>query len=229
MTQLPPGVPHDSDPHSGDPHAGDPRAVAQARLEHMVGRGELSLSEFSDRAAKIWAATCPAELDVALSGLPVAGLDGADPTARPVPATRPGSSITGSPIQGSSITVDEGQKRTSVFDTLKREGRWTLPDDYRLTSWFGEVYLDAREAVVDRPRTRLQLDLWGGNAKILLPPGVSVTVTGNRTWSDLKVDEGRYEIRGGPHLDVEINGFMAGVKIKILAAGEKVPSTWKWF
>ena len=196
----------------------DPRALAQARLEQMVGRGELSLSEFSDRAAKIWAATCPAELEVALSGLP------ADPAAAPgahtqVPAKRPGS----------AITVDESQKKTSVFDTLKREGRWSLPDDYRLTSWFGEIYLDAREAVVDRPRTHLQLDLWGANAKILLPPGVSVSVTGNRTMSELKIDEGRYDVRGGPHLDIEINGFMAGAKIKILAAGEKIPKTWKWF
>lgn len=193
----------------------DPRALAQQRLEAMVGRGELSLSEFSDRAAKIWAATCPAELDVALSGLP-------DPPAQQashIPATRPGS----------AITVDESQKQTSVFDTLKREGRWTLPDDYRLTSWMGEIFLDAREAVVDRPRTHIQLDLWAASAKILLPPGVSVSVTGNRTMSELKIDEGRYEVRGGPHLDLEINGFLAGAKIKILAAGEKIPKTWKWF
>ncbi len=186
----------------------DPRELAQRRLEAMVGRGELSLSEFSARAAKIWAATCPAELDVALSGLP----------AQP-PATRPGS----------AITVDEGQKRVSVFDTLKREGRWMLPDDYRLTSWVGEIYLDAREAVVDRPRTHLQLDLWAATGKILLPPGVSVAITGNRAMSELKIDEGKYQISGGPHLDIEINGFMATAKIKILAAGEKIPKTWKWF
>ena len=190
----------------------------------MVGRGELSLAEFSDRAAKIWAATCPAELEVALSGLPTelpapGGPQRSAPVAGKVPATRPGS----------AISVDESQKKTSVFDTLKREGRWALPDDYRLTSWMGEIYLDAREAVVDRPRTRVQLDLWGANAKILLPPGVSVSVTGNRTWSELKIDEGKYDVRGGPHLDFEINGFMAGVKIKILAAGEKIPKTWKWF
>lgn len=202
----------------------DPRTLAQRRLEQMVGRGELSLAEFSDRAAKIWAATCPTELEVALSGLPSEvtssdGLQPPTPVAGQVPATR----------TGSAITVDESQKKTSVFDTLKREGRWLLPDDYRLTSWMGEIYLDAREAVVDRPRTHVQLDLWGANAKILLPPGVSVSVTGNRTWSELKIDEGKYEIRGGPHLDFEINGFMAGVKIKILAAGEKIPKTWKWF
>lgn len=203
-----------------DPDSQDPRALAQRRLEAMVGRGELSLSEFSDRAARIWAATCPAELDVALSGLPeqTSQPSPSAPSSQP-PATRPGS----------AITVDESQKKTSVFDTLKREGRWMLPDDYRLTSWMGEIYLDAREAVVDRPRTHLQLDLWGANAKILLPPGVSVSVTGNRTWSELKIDEGKYDIRGGPHLDIEINGFMAGAKIKILAAGERIPKTWKWF
>lgn len=197
----------------------DPRALAQQRLEAMVGRGELSLAEFSDRAARIWSATCPAELEVALSGLPTGHGAGPTPPSAQPPATRP----TG------AITVDESRKKTSVFDTLKREGRWSLPDDYRLTSWMGEIYLDAREAVVDRPRTHIQLDLWAANAKILLPPGVSVAVTGNRTWSELKIDEGRYDIRGGPHLDFEINGFMAGVKIKILAAGERIPKTWKWF
>lgn len=210
----------------GNAHSSqDPRALAQQRLEVMVGRGELSLSEFSDRAARIWAATTPAELEVALSGLPApAPPEPATPStaAQPpsqVPTIRPGG----------AITVDDREKKTSVFDTLKREGRWLLPDDYRLTSWLGEIYLDAREAVVDRPRTRLQLDLWGANGKILLPPGVSVSVTGNRTWSELKIDEGEYDLRGGPHLDIEINGFMAGVKIKILAAGEKIPKTWKWF
>lgn len=202
-------------------HDGDPRALAQRRLEAMVGRGELSLAEFSDRAAKIWAATCPAELDVALSGLPA--------PAPAAPAHRPGPSQPPVPAPTRSITVDESQKKTSVFDTLKREGRWMLPDDYRLTSWMGEIFLDAREAVVDRPRTHLRLDLWGATAKILLPPGVSVSITGNRTMTDLKIDEGRYDVRGGPHLDLEINGVMATAKLKILAAGEKIPNTWKWF
>ncbi len=183
----------------------------------MVGRGELSLSEFSDRAARIWAASCPAELDVALSGLPVP--PGSEPAGH-APLVR-------SP--GAGIRVDEGGKQTSVFDTIKREGRWSLPDDYRVTTWFGDIFLDAREAVVDRPRTRLQLDVWGGNARILLPPGVSVTVTGSRTMSELKIDDGRYQVDGGPHLDLEINGFMATVKIKVLAVGEKIPKTWKWF
>ena len=200
----------------------DPRTLAQRRLEAMVGRGELSLSEFSDRAAKIWAATCPAELEVALSGLPAAD-------SAPAGQNRPGQARPPATRPDSAITVDDGQKRTSVLDTIKREGRWILPDDYRLTSWVGEIYLDAREAVVDRPRTHLRLDLWGANAKILLPPGVSVAITGTRTMSDLKIDEGRYDISGGPHLDIEINGFMASAKIKILAAGEKIPNTWKWF
>ncbi|HHX84809.1 MAG TPA: DUF1707 domain-containing protein [Actinomycetales bacterium] len=203
--------------HGHDPHEQDPRVLAQRRLEAMVGRGELTLSEFSERAEKIWAATCPAELEVALSGLPAAPLAEQGRTAPPAART------------GSAITVDESAKRTSVFDTIKREGRWELPDDQRLTSWFGEIYLDLREAVVDRQRTRLQLDLWCANAKILVPPGVTVAVTGNRTMSELKVDEGRYEVSGGPRLDMEINGFMAGAKIKVLAAGEKIPKAWKWF
>lgn len=194
----------------------DPRALAQRRLEEMVGRGELTLSEFSARAEKIWAATCPAELEVALSGLPAAARP-------PAPAAAPAQRA------GASITVDEGGRRTSVFDTIKREGRWVLPDDYRLTSWLGEIYLDAREAVVEHPVTRIRLDLWGANAKILLPPGVTVAVTGNRTASELKIDEGRYEVDGGPRLELEINGFMAGVKIKVLAAGERIPTVWKWF
>lgn len=203
-----------------EPHH-DPRAIAQQRLEAMVGRGELSLSEFSHRAAKIWAATCPAELDVALSGLPT-------PLAQQSGAQQPGARP---PVRrtGSAITVDEGQKKTSVFDSIKRQGRWALPDDYRLTSWMGDIFLDAREAVVDRPRTHVQLDLWAATAKILLPPGVSVSVTGNRTMTDLKIDEGKYNVAGGPHLDFEINGFMATAKIKILGAGEKIPTAWKWF
>lgn len=195
----------------------DPRTLAQRRLESMVGRGELSLSEFSDRAARIWAASCPAELDVALSGLPV------PPGSEPVR----GASLARSP--GAGIRVDEGGTQTSVFDTIKREGRWSLPDDYRVTTWFGDIFLDAREAVVDRPRTHVHLSVWGGNARILLPPGVSVTVTGSRTMSELKIDDGRYRVDRGPHLDLEINGFMATVKIKVLAAGEKIPKTWKWF
>ena len=206
--------------------------MAQRRLEVMVGRGQLSLSEFSDRAAKIWAATCPAELDVALSGLPAETLSsegfGSGVAGPGVQVDRPGAQPPAR-RHGSAITVDESQKKTSVFDTLKREGRWLLPDGYRLTSWMGEIFLDAREAVVDRPHTHVQLDLWGANAKILLPPGVSVSVTGNRTMTDLKVDEGKYQVSGGPHLDLEINGFMATAKIKILGAGEKIPKAWKWF
>lgn len=200
----------------------DPRALAQRRLEAMVGRGELSLSEFSDRAGKIWAATCPAELEVALSGLPTPLAADEQSPARPSSAATPARS-------SSAITVDEGQKRTSVFDTIKREGRWSLTDGYHLTSWMGEIFLDARDAVVENPHTRVRIDAWGATAKILLPPGVTVSVTGNRTMTDLKIDEGRYEVRGGPHLDLELNGFMGTIKIKVLAAGEKIPTVWKWF
>ena len=212
--------------------ARDPREIAQKRLEELVGGGELSLSEFSDRASKIWAATSPAELDVAMSGLP-RPLDprsvSASATASPDRQSPQSPQPAGGAPGGGMIRVEQDAATTKVFEDIKREGRWHLPEEYKLTSWFGDIFVDLRDAVVDAPRTHLQLDAWAAEGRVLLPPGVSVAVSGNRTWCTFKVDEGNYEVRGGPHIDLELNGFMATFKVKVLESGQKIPKSWKWF
>src|SRR5699024_8538827 len=170
-------------------------------------------------------ATGPAELDAAMAGLPQP-LDRNSPSAA-VEQHRPADPPAGR--GGGMIHVESDEKTTTVFEELKREGRWYLPEQYGLTTWLGEIFIDLRDAVVEAPRTHLKIDAWAGDARVLLPPGVSVSVSGSRTWSSLKVDEGEYEVRGGPHIDLELNGLMSSFKVKVLESGRRIPKSWKWF
>lgn len=203
----------------------DPRLLAQRRLEGMVGRGELTLAEFSDRAAAIWSATCPAELDAALSDLPAC-----DPALRPFddPAGHP--SVASGPATAVSYADDvSGRRSISVFGDLTRVGRWDLTRGFRGTAVLGDVFLDLREAVIDAPSTRIHVRSVLGDIRVLLPPGVTVAVGGSRILGGLKVDETHSVGGGGPHIDLVVDSLLGDVKVRYLPAGERVPTMWKWF
>ena len=190
-----------------------------------MGRGELTLAEFSDRAAAIWSATCPAELDAALSGLPVN-----DPALRPFDDPVGHPPVARGPVTAVTYADDvDGRSLFKVFGDLTRVGRWDLTRGFRGTVVLGDILLDLREAVVDAPRTRIRVRSVLGDTRVLLPPGVTVTVGGSQILGDLKVDDTHYIGGGGPHIDLVADSLMGDVKVRYLPMGEKIPTMWKWF
>jgi hypothetical protein len=125
-----------------------------AVLAEAAGDGRLTLDEHSERVQRAYKARTLGDL---------AGL-----TTDLVPAGA-------QPLQ-----LDDSRMVTAFFATVRREGRWVVPDRLSVTAVGGHVILDLREALLQSLHTILHVTLVGGHLQMLVPEGVSVTVTRSR-------------------------------------------------
>ena len=125
-----------------------------AVLAEAAGDGRLTLEEHSERVQRAYQARTLGEL---------AGLtrDLVPPGAQP-------------------LQLDDSRTVTAFFTTVRREGRWVMPDRLSVTAVGGQVVLDLREALLQGMYTIVHATLVGGSLNILAPEGVSVRVTASR-------------------------------------------------
>ena len=125
-----------------------------AVLAEAAGDGRLTLEEHSERVQRAYGARTLGEL---------AGLtrDLVPPGAQP-------------------LQLDDSRTVTAFFTTVRREGRWVMPDRLSVTAVGGQVVLDLREALLQGMYTIVHATLVGGSLNILAPEGVSVRVTASR-------------------------------------------------
>ena len=125
-----------------------------AVLAEAAGDGRLTLEEHSERVQRAYQARTLGEL---------AGLtrDLVPPGAQP-------------------LQLDDSRTVTAFFTTVRREGRWVMPDRLSVTVVGGQVVLDLREALLQGMYTIVHATLVGGSLNILAPEGVSVRVTASR-------------------------------------------------
>jgi hypothetical protein len=125
-----------------------------AVLAEAAGDGRLTLEEHSERVQRAYRARTLGEL---------AGL-----TKDLVPAGA-------QPLQ-----LDDSRTVTAFFTTVRREGRWVMPDRLSVTAVGGQVVLDLREALLQGMYTIVHATLVGGSLHLLVPDGVSVRLTASR-------------------------------------------------
>ena len=125
-----------------------------AVLAEAAGDGRLTLEEHSERVQRAYGARTLGEL---------AGLtrDLVPPGAQP-------------------LQLDDSRTVTAFFTTVRREGRWVMPDRLSVTAVGGQVVLDLREALLQGMYTIVHATLVGGSLNILAPEGVTVRVTTSR-------------------------------------------------
>jgi Domain of unknown function (DUF1707) len=162
-----------------------------AVLAEAFGDGRLTLDEHSDRVQRAYQARTLGEL---------AGL-----TTDLVPA---GSQ----PLQ-----VDDSRSVTAFFSTLRREGRWVMPDRLSVTAVGGHVVLDLREAMLQSLHSILHATLVGGQLHILVPEGVTVVVTpsrqSGRMGADLNPRPGPAPQPGTPL--IEVRSFSVAGQVRV--------------
>lgn len=138
----------------------DPRElrVSDAEREHVVGmlqkaigRGLLTLDEFTERTDTALAAKTRGELNAVLVDLP--GLTHQDPD---------------SPMHEKPVEL------RANMSTLKRDGAWTVPRELIVRNRLGSTELDFTEAIIDHDEVRITLHCGGGVVRILLPERASV-------------------------------------------------------
>jgi DUF1707 SHOCT-like domain len=143
-------------PHPRTLRASDAdRERVVAVLAEAASDGRLSADEHAERVHRAYLARTLGDL---------AGLtrDLAAPSAQP-------------------LRLDDTRAVTAFFGTQRREGRWVVPARFAVTAVGGRTVLDLREALLQSRHTVVNAVLVGAQLHLLVPQGVSVTVSRSRS------------------------------------------------
>jgi len=135
-------------------------AVVQ-RVQQAFAEGRLDDAEFDERMRAALTARTHADLDVLLADLPAE-------TAAPGPA----SATAG---RGSS---GPGRVAIALKSSVRRGGRWRVPERYTTVVYKGGGWLDLRAAELSGPVTTFLAVAYKSRVTILVPPSVRVEMTG---------------------------------------------------
>jgi hypothetical protein len=135
------------------------RDEAAHRLQAAFADGRLDDAEFDERMRAALTARTRAQLDQLLTDLP----DSASPAGRPV------APVTGRPPGRLAITFKS---------SIRRAGRWRVPEHYTAMIYKGTGWLDLRAAELTAPETTIVAYAYKSRVDILVPPGVRVEVGG---------------------------------------------------
>ena len=132
-------------------------AVVQ-RVQEAFAEGRLDDTEFDERMRAALTARTHADLDAALADLPAATA-GTGPT-RAVAGRGP------------------GRFAIALKSSVRRSGRWRVPERYTTVVYKGSGWLDLRAAELSGPVTTFLAVAYKSRVTILVPPGVRVEMTG---------------------------------------------------
>jgi hypothetical protein len=148
------------------------RDAAAGRLQDAFAEGRLDDTEFDERMRAALTARTHAELDAVVADLPAA--PGA-PGARPAP------------VAG----VAPGRLAVAYKGTVRRAGRWRVPEKYTTVVYKGGGLLDLRAAELLGPVTTIRAVAYKSRLTVLVPPGVRVEMTG------FGINQGAEDLDGG--------------------------------
>lgn len=193
--------------------------MLQSRLEDAVGRGELTIDEYDDLCARVWADDVgddSPELDAVAGrleriesarGRGAGGVGGVGGGTGAEVARRAGDLIG---------TTPESQRqggKAVVFTERKFNGRWAPK---ALTTWWavmGDVKLDLRDA--DWPAERIVLDVQSvmAEVKVIVPPGTAVIDETTSIMSEVSVKTSRKAPANG--LTVVLDGVLVMAEVTV--------------
>jgi Domain of unknown function (DUF1707) len=160
-----------SQPEPGQPPAirvGDrDRDAAAHRLQDAFAEGRLDDDEFDQRMRAALIAKVSTELDVITADLPAAA-PRAGAVVPPADAPRP------------------GRFAMAYKSSIRRGGRWRVPERFRCVIYKGSGWLDLRAAELAGPATIMAVTAYKSHVDVLVPPGVRVELTGfgvSKGWS----------------------------------------------
>jgi hypothetical protein len=135
------------------------RDAATHRLQAAFAEGRLDDAEFDERMRAALTARTRGQLDQLLTDLPDS-LPGPPGQAIAAPGRRP------------------GRFAITFKSSIRRAGRWRVPDHYTAVIYKGTGWLDLRAAELTGPVTTIAAVAYKSRVDILVPPGVRVEVGG---------------------------------------------------
>jgi DUF1707 SHOCT-like domain len=142
------------------------RDLATQRLQEAFAEGRLDDGEFDQRMRTALSARTRPELDQLLADLPA-----------PSPAAGP-PAVAGRP---------PGRLAVAFKSSVRRAGRWRVPERYRAVVYKGSGWLDLRAAELAAAETTLLAVAYKSNITVLVPPGVLVEAGGFGADTDTEV------------------------------------------
>jgi hypothetical protein len=103
---------------------------------------------------------------------------------------------------------------TTLFGSIKRNGRFSMPPVLELKTAFGELKLDLRDALFPEKHVRMIAETLCASVEVLLPEGVTVIDEGTAMMSSHKVSQLAEE--HGPVIHLE--GWSLCSDVKFLSA-----------
>jgi hypothetical protein len=154
--QQPPGV-----------RVGDrDRDTVAHRLQDAFAEGLLDDDEFDERMRAALTARVSTQLDVLTADLPAA-------------APRPSASV-------AAAAPRPGRLAIAYKSSIRRGGRWRVPERFTSVVYKGSGRLDLRAADLAGPVTTMRVVAYKSNVDVLVPPGVRVELDGfgvSKGWS----------------------------------------------
>jgi hypothetical protein len=141
------------------------RDAATQRLQEAFAVGRLDDAEFDQRMRTALSARTRPELDELLADLPQ-------------PSPPAGTPATGRP---------PGRLAIAFKSSVRRAGRWRVPEHYRAVVYKGNGWLDLRVAELTAAETTLLAVAYKSPITILVPPGVRVEAGGFGADTDTEV------------------------------------------
>jgi hypothetical protein len=136
------------------------RDAATQQLQAAFAEGRINDSEFDERMRAALTARTRGQLDHLLTDLPDAVPGTAGRSVAPVTGRRP------------------GRFAITFKSSIRRAGRWRVPDHYTAVIYKGTGWLDLRAAELTAPVTTIAAVAYKSRVDILVPPGVRVEVGG---------------------------------------------------
>lgn len=143
-------------------------AVVQ-RMQDAFAEGRLDDTEFDERTRAALTARTQADLDVLLADLPA---ETAAPGTPPAVAGR-----------------GPGRFAIALKSSVRRAGRWRVPERYTTVVYKGGGWLDLRAAELSGPVTTFVAVAYKSRLTILVPPSVRVEMTGFGVTQGLEDEE----------------------------------------
>jgi hypothetical protein len=162
------------------------------RVQDAFAEGRLDDAEFDQRTRAALTARTHAELDALLADLPAAGPGTDAPTVTgPAP----------------------GRFAVALKSSVRRAGRWRVPERYTTVVYKGGGWLDLRAAELSGPVTTFLAVAYKSRVTILVPPSVRVEMTGFGVTQGAEADPGYQLPADAPVIHVRGVAYKGTVEI----------------
>jgi hypothetical protein len=146
-------------------------AVVQ-RVQDAFAEGRLDDAEFDERSRAALTARTHSDLDALLADLPAA-------SSAPGPAP---------------VLPGPGRFAVALKSSVRRAGRWRVPERYTTVVYKGGGWLDLRAAELSGPVTTFLAVAYKSRVTILVPPNVRVEMTGLGVNQDVQDEDPGYRL-----------------------------------